>query len=104
MARKVEVDLKLLIVAVAFVILATVGSAFTTYLIFRGNAAQTPQGAEASVERRELGPTYELGSSRSTCCPHPISGASFARRLSWRPATRKWWVSSKNGCPRFVMK
>ncbi|HBG09726.1 MAG: flagellar basal body-associated FliL family protein [Limnochordia bacterium] len=61
MARKVEVDLKLLIVAVAFVILATVGSAFTTYLIFRGNAAQTPQGAEASVERRELGPTYELG-------------------------------------------
>ena len=61
MARKVEVDLKLLIVAVAFVIIATVGSAFTTYLIFRGSAAQTPQGRETTTTRKELGPTHPLG-------------------------------------------
>lgn len=61
MARKVKVDLKLLIVAVAFVIIATVGSAFTTYLIFRGSAAQTPQGQETTTTRKELGPTHPLG-------------------------------------------
>ncbi|HHW71631.1 MAG TPA: flagellar basal body-associated protein FliL [Firmicutes bacterium] len=61
MAKKVEVDLKLLIVAVALVILATVGSAFTTYLIFRGNTAQAPQSEEAKAASKELGPTFELG-------------------------------------------
>lgn len=61
MARKVEVDLKLLVVAVAFVILATVGSAFITYLIFRGDGAQSPNSAEATTTRKELGPTFEVG-------------------------------------------
>lgn len=61
MAKKVEVDLKLLIVAVAFVIIATVGSAFITYLIFRGNSAQPAQGQEAASAPKELGPTFDLG-------------------------------------------
>ncbi len=61
MARKVEVDLKLLIVAIALVILATVGSAFTTYLIFRGDAGQAPLDREATAARKELGPTFGLG-------------------------------------------
>lgn len=61
MAKKVEVDIKLLIIAIALVILATVGSAFATYLIFRGSAADAPQGSEATTTKREMGPTHGLG-------------------------------------------
>lgn len=60
MAKKVEVDAKLIIAAVAFLILATVGSAFATYLIFRNNDSQNA-GKEATATRREMGPTYDVG-------------------------------------------
>lgn len=61
MAKKVEVDAKLLIAAVAFLILATVGSAFTTYLIFRNASSEQASGAEKAVVKKEMGPTYEVG-------------------------------------------
>lgn len=61
MAKKVEVDAKLLIVAVALVILATVGSAFATYLIFRSGSAQESSGAETISTRKAMGPTYPVG-------------------------------------------
>lgn len=61
MAKKVEVDAKLLIVAVALLIVATVGSAFATYLIFgRGNTTAV-QGQEKTEKKRDLGPTFDVG-------------------------------------------
>ena len=61
MARKVEVDAKLMIAAVAFVILATVGSAFATYLIFRSSDSQSTGTTQTGSTRREMGPTYDVG-------------------------------------------
>ncbi|HHT68942.1 MAG TPA: hypothetical protein GXZ85_06780 [Firmicutes bacterium] len=61
MSKKVEVDAKLLIVAIALLIVATVGSAFATYLIFgRGNPEGQAQTAETTT-RRAMGPTYDVG-------------------------------------------
>lgn len=61
MSKKVEVDAKLLIVAVALLIVATVGSAFATYLIFgRGGTEEGAQAAETTT-RRAMGPTYDVG-------------------------------------------
>ncbi len=63
MSKKVEVDLKLLIAAVAFLIIATVGSAFATYLIFGSNT--NPQAMagkdEKSTKKKDMGPVYEVG-------------------------------------------
>ena len=62
MAKKVEVDAKLLIVAIALLIVATVGSAFATYLIFaRGNTEVAAQSGEVGEKKRPLGPTYDVG-------------------------------------------
>lgn len=61
MAKKVEVDLKLLIVVLAFVIIATVGSAFATYLIFRSNSEPQDPSAKASTKVEEMGPTFPIG-------------------------------------------
>ncbi|NMB01315.1 MAG: hypothetical protein GX971_07330 [Firmicutes bacterium] len=61
MAKKVEVDAKLIIAAVAFVIIATVGSAFATYLIFRGSSSQAAVGREVATAKKEMGPTYPVG-------------------------------------------
>ncbi|NLJ74413.1 MAG: hypothetical protein GX331_05405 [Firmicutes bacterium] len=62
MAKKVEVDFKLLLGAIALVIIATVGSAYTTYLIFRTDSdpAQQPNPSAVST-KRELGPTFDAG-------------------------------------------
>lgn len=68
MARKVEVDFKLIIGALALVILATVGSAFATYLIF-GSGGNTPAlgggdsggTAEANSAPKAIGPIYQAG-------------------------------------------
>lgn len=59
MAKKVEVDFKIIILAVAFVILATVGSSFATYLIFRGD--NEPKAADAKAEVKEIGQTFPVG-------------------------------------------
>lgn len=61
MAKKVEVDAKLLIVAVALLIIATVGSAFATYLIFGRGNTEVVQGRESSEKKRAMGPTYDMG-------------------------------------------
>jgi len=60
MAKKVEVDAKLLIVAIALLIVATVGSAFATYLIFARGSVDEPKASEATT-RRAMGPTYDVG-------------------------------------------
>jgi flagellar FliL protein len=60
MAKKVEVDAKLLIVAIALLIVATVGSAFATYLIF--GRARTEETGQAEVTiKKAMGPTYDVG-------------------------------------------
>lgn len=62
MAKKVEVDFRLLVVAIALVILATVGSAFATYLIFRSNpSSSTAVDAQGVEVKKEMGPTYDVG-------------------------------------------
>lgn len=62
MARKIEVDMRLLIVAVAFLILATVGSAFVTVLMLRSGAdAKLDSYVTDANEKREIGPTSEIG-------------------------------------------
>lgn len=62
MAKKVEVDAKLLIAAIALLIVATVGSAFATYLIFaRGNPEAAVLNGEAAEKKRSLGPTFDVG-------------------------------------------
>lgn len=64
MAKKVEVDLKLLIGAIALIIIATVGSAFATYLIFGGTGGSISGSAGTGTEemaKREIGPTYDVG-------------------------------------------
>ncbi|HHY09273.1 MAG TPA: flagellar basal body-associated protein FliL [Firmicutes bacterium] len=78
MARKVEVDLRLLIVAAAFLILAAVGSAFVTVLMVRSGAeARQDSPAADTAAKREIGPTSEIG--------------EFILNLS-----------SKSGQPRFI--
>ena len=61
MAKKVEVDFKLLIGAIALVIIATVGSAYTTYLIFRSDSNPGEPNPSAVAAKRELGPTFSAG-------------------------------------------
>jgi len=59
-SRKVEVDLKFLIIALSLVIIASVGSAFTAYLMlarFNNTDTQTVNAASKS----ELGPCYDIG-------------------------------------------
>lgn len=62
MARKVEVDFKLLMVGLAFLIVATVGSAFAAVLMFRsGNELKSDSPLADAASKREIGPTYEAG-------------------------------------------
>jgi flagellar basal body-associated protein FliL len=61
MARKVEVDFKVIIGIIALVIIATAGSAYSTYLIFqRGNTGMEATEA-ANVQKRDIGPIFEAG-------------------------------------------
>lgn len=60
MAKKVEVDFKLLIVFVAFLIVATVGSAFATYLIF-GNSDKEATTVASTTKVADMGPTFPVG-------------------------------------------
>lgn len=60
MAKKVEVDAKLLVVAIALLIVATVGSAFATYLIF-GRASTAVEQSGETTAKRAMGPTYDVG-------------------------------------------
>lgn len=61
MAKKVEVDAKLLIVAIALLIVATVGSAFATYLIFGRGSGELGNSPKSETTRRAMGPTYDVG-------------------------------------------
>ncbi len=83
MARKVEVDFKLLIVAVALVILATVGSAFATFLIFGGGVAELAgSGSGSNTEGntpRSMGPVYEVGEFTVNVKNSDARGSRFVR-------------------------
>lgn len=61
MAKKVEVDFKLLIAAIALVILATVGSALATFLMFRNSNAPETSQVETVTTKKNMGPTYPVG-------------------------------------------
>lgn len=60
MSRKVEVDIRFLIVALALVIVASVGSAFTAYLMLSRNSPSA-NADKANAASRGIGPTYEVG-------------------------------------------
>ncbi|NLY11488.1 MAG: flagellar basal body-associated protein FliL [Firmicutes bacterium] len=63
MAKKLEVDLKLVIAAIALIIMATFGSAYFTYLFFESgsNEGALGTGRTSIVEKREIGPTFTAG-------------------------------------------
>lgn len=61
MAKKVEVDLRLLIVAIALIIIASVGSAFTAYLILSGNDLPFVSASSDSQQKSDIGPTFDVG-------------------------------------------
>lgn len=61
MAEKFEIDLKVVIMAVALVIVAAVGSAYITFLVFsRSNTEVAAIGQEQS-KRGEFGPVHQVG-------------------------------------------
>lgn len=60
MARKVEIDSKFLILAVALVIIASVGSAFTAYLMISGSNIFGQKDTELQ-QKQDIGPTYDIG-------------------------------------------
>lgn len=60
MSRKVEVDFKFVVIALAFMIIASVGSAFTAYLMLsRNNPAAGAEKVNGGA--RDIGPTYKIG-------------------------------------------
>ncbi len=62
MAKKVEIDVRFLIVAIALVIVASVGSAFTAYLMLSGSDAPfTGENPTGSQKKSQIGPTYDIG-------------------------------------------
>jgi len=61
MARKVEVDLKFIIGIVALVIIATAGSAYSTYLIFQRGTQPAETLKISDVQKRDIGPVFEAG-------------------------------------------
>lgn len=61
MARKVEIDVRILIFAVALIIITSVGSAFAAYLMITKNIPGVTTEPGVYVHKREIGPTYELG-------------------------------------------
>jgi flagellar FliL protein len=59
-SRKVEIDLKFIIIALAFMIIASVGSAFTAYLMLAPER-QAANAAKADQTAKDIGPTYQVG-------------------------------------------
>ncbi len=60
MSKKIEIDIRFLIVALALVIVASVGSGFTAYLMFSQNNLNGDL-VSAKDQREELGPSFDLG-------------------------------------------
>ena len=60
MGKKVEVDLKVVVIALAFMIIASVGSAFTAYLMLSLNQ-QAVDAAKNELSAKDIGPTFEVG-------------------------------------------
>lgn len=61
LARKVEIDLRILILATALVIIASVGSAFTAYLMINKANPATAIESGTRVKKADIGPTYDMG-------------------------------------------
>lgn len=61
MAKKVELDLKVIIGIIALVIIAAVGSAYSTFIIFSRGSAPADQNQAASASKREIGPIFDAG-------------------------------------------
>mgnify|MGYP000881315907 CR=1 FL=1 len=75
--RKLQLDAKLVIFAVALLILSSVCSAFITYLFF--TAANPPETVETAAEPEipEFGPTHDIGIFTVNLAG--ISGPRYAR-------------------------
>ena len=61
MAKKVEVDMKVIIGIVALVIIATVGSAYSTFLIFSRGTPPSEAAGAATSNKRDIGPIFDAG-------------------------------------------
>lgn len=64
MADKIQVDLKFIILIIALIIIAAVGSAYTTFLVFSQSetpAAGEEKNEEETAKSEEFGPILEVG-------------------------------------------
>ncbi|MGI6147959.1 MAG: hypothetical protein GX195_06390 [Firmicutes bacterium] len=61
MAKKVEVDLKVIIGIIALVIIATAGSAYSTFLIFQRGSTSQEVSEAAAAKKRDIGPVFDAG-------------------------------------------
>ncbi|NLJ24106.1 MAG: hypothetical protein GX354_01615 [Firmicutes bacterium] len=61
MAGKFELDLKVIIMAVALVIIAAVGSAYITFLVFSRSTPGVAAVAQEQATRSEFGPVHKVG-------------------------------------------
>ncbi|NMB23898.1 MAG: hypothetical protein GX986_00020 [Firmicutes bacterium] len=60
--RKVELDLKVIVVAISLVLVAAVGSAYVTFLVFSKSAPGAIVAAESKAARNgEFGPVHKVG-------------------------------------------
>ena len=59
MAVKFEIDLKVIIMAIALVVIAAMGSAYITFLVF-SRSANVASG-QGPVEKQTVGPIHEIG-------------------------------------------
>ena len=59
MAEKFEIDLKVIIMAIALVVIAAMGSAYITFLVFSRSA--NVAAVQGPVEKKSFGPIHEIG-------------------------------------------
>ncbi len=61
MAAKIEIDLKVITMAIALVIIAAVGSAYITYLVFSRSTMDVTAAAGEEPKGSEFGPVHKVG-------------------------------------------
>ncbi|HHV94640.1 MAG TPA: hypothetical protein GXX47_08915 [Firmicutes bacterium] len=59
MAGKFEIDLKVIIMGIALVVIAAMGSAYITFLVFSRSVGVV--SGQAAVEKQGYGPIHEIG-------------------------------------------
>ena len=60
-AEKFEIDLKVIIMAVALVIIAAVGSAYVTFLVFSRSSVEVAAVGQEEPDKGQFGPVHQVG-------------------------------------------